>query len=155
MPALRLYFADNNGRRSRMQFWLPDGLEVAALIARANALRGAAIGISNAVVIGAELLWENVIPGSGGVPSVLSDTRRNLVLFFKDNNGIGSWRVPSPGLLPFDISGEYVGVRLTRPAMAEFGLLQSIETAAALTASEFGNPFPSQFIVAGVDGRAI
>lgn len=151
-PAFRLYWQDYSGKTSQQTFWLPDSLTIAAYVARANALRDAAKGISNAVITGGELIFDDVVAGLAGPPAPTSDIRTNLLLFFRDSGGqVASWRVPSPADLPYDAAGEWRGTRLQRQALVDLGLLGQVEAAAALTVQPWGAPFPSTFTVGSLD----
>jgi len=151
-PAFRLYWRDYSGKSSQQTFWLPDGLTIAAYVARANALRNAAKALSNAVITGGDLIFDNLVAGLAGPPAAESDIRTNLILFFKGGAGdVASWRVPSPAALGYDTDGEWRGTRLQRAALDALGLLDDLEAAAALTVQPWGDPFPSTFSIGGLD----
>lgn len=150
-----MQWRDNNGRGARTSFPLPAGLDVAAALVRANALRAAAVSLVDCQLTGAVLEYEDIIGRAPFPPADGADCRRNLVLFFRGESGFGSWRVPSPGALPYDASGEFATFRITRQSMLDFGLLQMIEDAAALTVMADGTPSPATFIVAGLDSRVV
>lgn len=150
-PALRLLWRDNNGKEGRQQFWLPPNLSIPAYVARANNLRNASVPLSSAQIIGAELLFEGVVTGLATPAALTSDVKRALVLFFRDSNGINSWRLPSPGQLPYDTAGEWRGIRITPAALAAAGLLDLVQAGAAQTVTRWQTPFPSTLTVAGLD----
>lgn len=152
VPRLRLRWQDGNGKAARQGFHLPGGESVAASIARANALRDAAIPASNARLLGADLEYEDVIEPTEENTN-LSDVRANLVLFFKDASGVRcSVRIPSPRLdLPYDVNGPWRAIRIERVALAATGLLDPLEAALSQAATPWGDSFPATFIVAGLD----
>lgn len=150
-PAFHLYWRDNNNKPAQQTFWLPAGLSIAAYVARANALRNAARALSNAQIEGGELVFERAVEGIETPAAAGADVRTNLVLFFRESHGIGSWRVPSPGQLPYDTTGEWRGIRITPAALASAGLLDQVQATAALTVTPWQTPFPSTFTVAGID----
>lgn len=148
--AFRLYWEDNNGKGSRNTFWLPEGLTVPEMVARANILRNAARPLSNARIVRGELVVDELLPRDPG-PAGPSDVRTNLVLLFRDLRGASSLRVPSPGAIPLDLSGPYAFQRVTRENLDQAGLLAGLEAALDGLLFPWQDPAPNTFVVGSLD----
>lgn len=149
MPTLYIYWQGSNGRSAKQRFYLPDG-EVAQSIIRANALRSASLTLSSARITGAALVYDLV----DGVGSAAPDSAvgRNLVCLFGPGDNSGSLRIPSPkATLPYDSNGPWQGIRITRDAFIASGLIQPLELALAPCVLPWADPFPTEFVVAGID----
>lgn len=153
MPViLRFIWQDNNGKTAQQRIWLPDGEAVAASIGRANAIRDAARPISSAMLLRAELEYPEIVPGLPDPAAPGSDVRKNLVVFYRDNAETASIRFPSPApSLPYDTSGPWAGLRITRDSLITAGLVDELELISSLVVMEWGDPFPVAVSVAGID----
>ena len=149
-PELYLYWQDNNGKRSDQRFYLPEGEAVAQSVGRANAIRDALRPLSNAQLVGGELVYPDIIEPLG-VAAVGSNALRHLVCLFRSGEIVGSLRIPSPTTLPFDSSGPWAGQRVTRDALAALNLVAPLDAAVALTVFPWLDPFPATLVVASID----
>lgn len=150
-PQLIMFWRDNNDKRARLSFWLPDGESVAQSVARANALRSALVPLTNARLEGARLSYDDIVEPVGS-PAGDSDTRRNLVLILNDGAGPATVRLPSPRLdLPYDASGEWAGIRISAASWAAWPGAVTWLSALGLVVFPWGDPYPTTVSVAGID----
>jgi hypothetical protein len=150
-PELHFYWEDNNGRQSLQKFFLPAGETVLESVGRANALRDAARSLSSARLVRGELVYVDIVEPAGAAAPA-SDVGQNLVMLFAEGGVTGSVRLPSPApSLPYDTSGPWASLRITRDALGGAGLLAALELAIAETVFPWGDLFPALFIVAGID----
>jgi len=150
-PLLRIFWQDNNERSAELWFNLPDGETVAQSIVRANALRSASLALSNARITGAKLVYEHVVDGVGSADPD-AHVGRFLVCSLESGANSGSVRIPSPKPnLPYDTTGPWEGIRITRDAFLSSGLIQPLELALGRCELPWGDPFPTTFVVASRD----
>lgn len=150
-PQVYIYWEDNKGAEASQRFHLPGGETVGQSIARVNALRSALLPLSNARLTSARLVYRDVVDALG-VAAGNSNVLKNLVCLLANGEERGTIKVPSPRPdLPYDSTGPWAGIRITRQAMVDAGLAGPVETALQACVWPWGDPFPTEFVVAGID----
>ena len=149
-PRLYIHWQDNNGRKATQLYYLPDGETVTQSMARANAISSVSQALSNARLTGGALVYDQVDGVGTATPE--ANVRRNLLCLLRNASNQGSLRIPSPApVLPYDTSGPWQEIRITREAFLASGLIQPLEAALVHCVLPWGDPFPTEFIVAGTD----
>lgn len=148
MPRVTYLFRDDEGRVGEAAFWLPAPSSFAVYDVTIIELGRRIAALSNALLIGAELRL--VYPFSSG-PVVLPAKGANRLLLFYREGAIGyALNVPAArSSLPYDTTGTYAGVRLSRDSLAATGLLADIELLPQSLVFRSGDPVPTTFVVGG------
>lgn len=147
-----LWFEDRDLNRRRCTTRVQNLGSVGELIAFANSFATAAQALSNARVVAGHLVtkW----PTTQRAAAADSSVQRKL-LFLARQEGppeeFGSIIVASPGILPWETTGDYAGVRLKRSDLAPGHALHSlIDAVLPLIVRPDGQPFPTEDWVMGL-----
>lgn len=122
-----LWFEDRDGNRRRCTVRVQSLGSVAALVGFANSFANAAQAISNARVVAGHLVtkW----PTTQRVAAEGSSVQRKLIFLSRQigpPDAFGSIIVPSPGVIPWETTGDYADFRLKRSDLATGHALHSL-----------------------------
>lgn len=146
-PYIRLTFEDNGQKEAQLRVYPADTSEAGAG-AYALALAAAIEAVSDAAIVKLELVWP--MPGVGSqVPGPASDVRAYTLLFYREGSRVASIGVPSANALPYDDTGPYAGIRVTRNRAEVSGVLPQLQAIPALLVGPDGTSFPQLFSVGG------
>lgn len=147
-PHAVFHWRDNNGGRAENLIYFAGSTDYGAIAAKAAALAPLLEAVSSARLVRYELRFE--LPWQAAAPAAPdSNARSYTLLFYRNNDRVASIKVPSAGRLPYQVSGPYAGVRVTREDLAVSGLLDTVEGLAAGLVDRLGRPYPTTFSVGG------
>lgn len=141
-------FRDDEGNIGEASFWLPMLPSFAVYDSIIIELGARIAALSNALLIGAELRLQYVFTTG---PVIIPAKNANRLLLFYREGAIGyALNVPAArASLPYDTTGTYAGVRLSRDILAASGLLADIEIISQSLVFRNGDPVPTVFVVGG------
>lgn len=147
-PHVVYHWRDSSGGRAENLLYFAGSTDYGAIAAKAAALAPLLEAVSSARLVRYELRFE--LPWQTDVlPTPDSNARSYTLLFYRNDDRVASIKVPSAGRLPYQVSGPYAGVRVTRDDLALSGLLNTVESLASGLVDRVGRPLPATFSVGG------
>ena len=147
-PHVVYHWRDDGEGRAETRVYFAGSTDYGAIAAKAAALAPLLEAVSSARLVRYELRFE--LPWQSAVPAAPdSNARSYTLLFYRNNDRVASIKVPSAGRLPYQTSGPYAGVRVTRADLAMSGMLDVVESLAAGMVDRLGRPSPTTFSVGG------
>lgn len=143
------HWRDNNGKRCECVLRPGPAARAAGLASFIEQAAAVMRATSDAALYRAEYNYSEDFPDPGSAGPE-SDCRTSLLLFYRNGNETSSLSLPSPAALPFDDTGPYQGLRLSRDAALLSGLLPDLENLVRGALDPAGRPYGDYFIVGGI-----
>jgi hypothetical protein len=140
---LQFYFADRDGNRGALQWYIPSSLDPDTVLASAIAIALPRIQACSDSVFDHVTLEYRSLPGASSLPGATSNMRRKALLIFRNaDSELDALSIPSPVDSLFESSGIYAGMRVDAGQLADLvDMLDSI-----LFRTKDDRPFGSLFI---------